>query len=123
MALKNGAPEAWNIMVRQQLYDALISLAAAAAIWVVLILVYCLIGGVIKAWQKKAKETELKEDPYGSYRRSYEDLAFGFSVGRNIAIAALVIITVFTLNRADVFRKLINPEYYAAKDLIHMLGK
>jgi hypothetical protein len=35
IAMKEGAPEAWDIMVRQHTYDALINLGAAVAIWAV----------------------------------------------------------------------------------------
>jgi hypothetical protein len=53
--------------------------------------------------------------------RAVEELITGFGVGRNIVLAICLIITVFALNGNDVFNKLINPEYYAAKDLVETI--
>jgi hypothetical protein len=122
-AMKDGAPEAWRIMVRQTEISAWTTLAAGTFVIVVTAAIYIFIGKHIRRWKRKVAEAEEGGNNFEIDRARFAgELANGWGIGRVLGGAVILMITVLVLLDKEVPAKLMNPEYYAAKDLIQTLG-
>jgi hypothetical protein len=118
VAIKSGAPGAWDILVRQHVYDALIALGTAAAVWVVLASFYCYLG-------KLANKVQAEIDEHNAKCQSHEQIKdptpSALRIGRSVGLAVALLITIAAIGSKDTINQLVNPEYYAAKDMLHMV--
>jgi hypothetical protein len=130
-AMKDGAPEAWRIMVRQQELNALTVIGTLLSILIIGLFIYLFIGRKITGWKteivklRKNKLNKRQGEKKNIEKQITENKLFikGWGIGRILGGIALVFFVVVIANDKDVVERLINPEYYAAKDLVQMIGK
>lgn len=109
-SLEAVAPKVWGIMVRQQYAKAIFNILTP-------ILLFLGFFGFYKYGTKLAEQH--KDDRPGSGEFDYQILA-GFI--RVISFCVLVIMTIwFSVNMAEAAKYLINPEYYAVRDILVMI--
>lgn len=106
-AMTKVAPEVWRIMVRQQYANAV----AGPFVPFMLIMILAVYGVVMSYWWDKAK---VKEE-------SNEAGARGFFVNL-VPFVLFIIFGIWTsVQLSYSVQMLINPEYYAFRDLVHIL--
>jgi len=109
VGLEKAAPEVWRIMIKQQYANAIGDLLGPT-LWLIFFFV-CLY-----VMNKKIPLSMMKDlDPYDA-----NIIPFGM-VWVLIPIAGLCTMIAFTCNLTSSVKILINPEYYAIKDLLQMI--
>lgn len=106
--MKNIAPKVWEVMLRQQYARAIGDLVVPwGLIGLILLYVY-----LIKKWWKIAEITNKEERECNLW------------ITRVIPTAICFLLAIWGINRvSDSILLLINPEYYAIKDLLEMILK
>ena len=96
--LKEQAPHVWGVLVRQQITEGIVNIICT--------IMYCIFAIYLSKWlinTYREKDGKICEDNCGAY-------IFAFIL---LALGLILIVTV----GADGLLKILNPEYYAAKDI------
>lgn len=115
-AMQKVAPEVWRVMIRQQYANAIAKpFFPGVLLFALGILVYWIKRWwVIETINEKATHEEKKEHESESVARLW--------ITRIIPFALFLILFIWTGSRlSDSVQVLINPEYYAFRDLVRML--
>lgn len=107
--LQKVAPDIWRIMIRQQYARVAGDLLTPTLLFVALLVAGCVLTAATKRrWAK---------DPRGD-----NELTFAFTVFSVIAWIVFAICTcILAIEGGDAVKRLINPEYYAIRDLVLVL--
>jgi len=107
--LQKVAPEVWRIMIRQQYAKAVFGILTPT-----LFFVFFLVGSLI-LWKKWTKR---------NWGGMSGDEACGYAIGRYCLPLAAIVISAAILfcSLGDSIKLLINPEYYAVKDILTLVS-
>lgn len=111
-SLKKIAPEVWRIMIKQQYAEAISQVIVPIGLFVLSLVFYF-------SFRKKLSEIYTKGRDINQNSRSSTDMdswAIGGFAGLYLSIIVSAIVLVIALQASTA--QLINPEYYAIKDLV-----
>jgi hypothetical protein len=103
-AVEKVAPDAWDVMVRQQVLEGWSTIGAFAVIW--------LFVGLVLRWAHREIWSQAEE----SITDSERDFALGSFLGAMLVVLLVVAFTVGLCD--DAICQILNPEYYAAADFL-----
>lgn len=109
-----AVPQLWEILIRQQYVEAANSILALLAILTV---------AGIYAWvaKKLLKSDSSYEETYGG--EDIKDIVFFSLVISGIFIAVILLITTIGFFENETIGKILNPEYYALKDIAEFIKR
>jgi hypothetical protein len=108
------APEVWEIMVRQQ-YAAALAMLVGPFLFLLIVAVYVVV--VKKYWKRYPDDTGYFDHSSDPTLKFFRALLTTFIPG----IMAIIFSGVLAYRIGDALPMLINPKYYAVKDLLEML--
>lgn len=112
------APDVWRIMYKQQ-YAKALSMLIGPLLWLVACLVVNLIGTLL--WIPKSRIDELQAgDDKDQYAVYWAIRFFGFQLAPGV-VATLTALIFASTSAGEIVRLLVNPEYYAIRDLLQMI--
>lgn len=116
------APEIWEIMLRQQYAIAIMNLIVPLGLILVLSLYMIFVGYFWKPWKSEKKDTDTEDEKYKNKKKEEEEETARAIFVRIIPTIALCLTGLWFFNRlSDSISLLINPKYYAIKDLLRMI--
>ena len=113
VTMEKVAPEVWKIMVRQQYARAIADLSLP---WGLFLVVLCYVAVAKRLWKKEG-ELNYGRDSWGDQEfRGFLTTSIPFVLGLLFAIWGAIVVKGSILY-------LINPQYYAIRDLLQMIMK